>query len=327
MPASSPSWPRRGSTFGDRVDLDASSWQLAARFGYEPSGNGSSQGIDLPKAPPATEVSANGGYAVPDAPATLAAGGRGDVGPPLVPLPAGTRPVVSFAQQRLWFVDQLYPGTVSYNAVRLWRLPADVDPDILAAACSAVAARHDVLRSRFPAVGGQPVVVYEAPVPVPLARVTVADSAAAASVIADQRGLSFDLATGPLIRTTLLEYPDGSRELLVVMHHIVTDGWSWGIFASEVAVCYDAFGGRAGPCPRPAARELRRLCRLAAFLAHRGEPRDRGGVVAAVPGRRPACPRAAERSSPAAGALLRRQHGRRRPRRGASRAPARRRPR
>ena len=166
------------------------------------------------------------------------------------PLPA------SFAQQRLWFLDQMEPESPLYNMPTALRLSGRLDPAVLAAALAAVAARHEALRTTFAAADGEPVQRIagrlELPLPVvdlaalpPAAVDEVADDLAAAEALRP-----FDLARGPLVRATLVRSGPEDHLLVLVMHHIVSDGWTFGILVRELAALYEAFSARQ-PSPLP----------------------------------------------------------------------------
>ncbi|WP_143144973.1 non-ribosomal peptide synthetase, partial [Streptomyces humi] len=164
---------------------------------------------------------------------------------------------LSFAQQRLWFLDQLDPGSVEYNVPLLVRwTDGDLDVLALAAALSAVVARHEVLRTRLVA-GGPDGVAYQvidepAPFPLPVADVSGDRDpvAAARKLVTADVMTSFDLASGPLIRATLIRLAPREHVLAVAVHHVAFDEWSVRVFRHELSTLYDAL--RAGdPDPLP----------------------------------------------------------------------------
>ncbi|GAA1240494.1 hypothetical protein GCM10009665_34200 [Kitasatospora nipponensis] len=166
----------------------------------------------------------------------------------LAPLRPGSAVTVSYAQQRLWFLDQVTPGNPAYNLPYVLRLDGDLDPVALAAALTAVVARHDALRTVFPALDGAPAPRVQAPAPVPLPVADLrgaTDERVRAEIDAEFRH-GFDLAAGPLLRTRLLHVEDRAHLLLLTFHHIVFDGWSYALFADEVGSAYSG-----GPLPVP----------------------------------------------------------------------------
>ncbi|MGW1765529.1 amino acid adenylation domain-containing protein [Streptomyces sp. NPDC002073] len=162
------------------------------------------------------------------------------------------RPVLSFAQQRLWFLEQMHPGSIAYvTADTVYRIRGPLDVPALRRALRSVAERHATLRSHFADDAGQPYVVVG-----PADRVTLrvvdlagrADPAAdAADHVARELRTPFDLAAGPLLRTTLLRLGEDDHVLAAVVHHIAFDGWSIGVFERDLATAYRA--ARAGGEP------------------------------------------------------------------------------
>ncbi|MCP2343571.1 non-ribosomal peptide synthase/polyketide synthase [Actinomadura rupiterrae] len=183
--------------------------------------------------------------------ARLVDGTRRRTRPPLTA--AHPRPDVlplSFAQQRMWFLDRLERGGAEgvYNIGLALRVRGELDSAALEAALGDVAERHESLRTVFPEVGDTPVqrvLDGEAGRPV-LARGTTTESDLNRTITADlNRG--FDLTTEPPWRTTLLTLAPGEAVLLVVAHHIAVDGWSMGVLARDLGTAYDA--RRAGRAP------------------------------------------------------------------------------
>ena len=174
--------------------------------------------------------------------------------PPLGPRPRTPPPPLSFAQQRLWFLDQLAPGSAAYNLAAAVDIAGPLAAPALRRAIAALAARHESLRTRFVAADGVAVQVIDAAASTALPHVDLR-ALAPARREAERRRLAaaegdrpFDLAAGPLLRTRLLELAPERHLLLCVMHHIVSDGWSLGIFTRELLALYaGAAGGRARP--------------------------------------------------------------------------------
>lgn len=157
------------------------------------------------------------------------------------PAPAGDRPALSFGQERLWFLDQLAPGSAAYNICAAYRVIGPLDARRLTAALRAVCERHELLRAfvvrtpqqlRFDLLSARAVVPDLVPRPVP-------------DLDAELRELTrkpFDLAVGPLLRADLLV--DGADHVLVIVaHHLVFDGLSIGPFQDDLAQAYRALGG------------------------------------------------------------------------------------
>nr|WP_279636949.1 non-ribosomal peptide synthetase [Corallococcus llansteffanensis] len=177
--------------------------------------------------------------------------------PPLVRAGRTSAPPLSFAQQRLWFIDQLEPGNSLYNMPLPLRLIGALDVDALHASLDALMARHESLRTTFRMEAGQPVQHVHAEASVPFEFVDLTDLPDAADRQAElmQRGLAesrrpFDLARGPVIRALLLKVEAQEHVLVLHLHHIVSDGWSLGVLVREMTALYEAFShGRAPTLP------------------------------------------------------------------------------
>jgi amino acid adenylation domain-containing protein len=159
---------------------------------------------------------------------------RGTAGPALL----------SFAQRRLWFLDQIAPGGATYNIAFAVRLEGALDPAALAASLSAVVRRHEVLRSTFSVQGDEPVQHVRAAVPVPLPRIDLEAlppgprETERERLAAHEASLPFDLTVGPLLRAWLLRLEPQLHVVLLTFHHIVSDGWSVEVFVREMAAFY-----------------------------------------------------------------------------------------
>jgi amino acid adenylation domain-containing protein len=164
--------------------------------------------------------------------------------------PAVAELPLSFAQQRLWFLDQWEPGNPAYNIHSAVRLRGPLDAAAFAGALREVVRRHEALRTTFPSVDGKPAqrIVSGVDLEMPVADLSALppdrrDAEARRLALADAVR-SFDLARGPLLRAALLRVELAEHVALVSMHHIVSDGWSVGVLVGEVAALYGAF--RAG---------------------------------------------------------------------------------
>ena len=154
---------------------------------------------------------------------------------------------LSFAQQRLWFLDRLYPDQAGYNVALAHRLRGELDQAILERSLDALVRRHEPLRTAFRASGGVPrqVILDPAPARLPLVDLTdrpaaQRETAARRLAVEELRG-RFDLAAGAPIRARLLRLGDRDHVLLLTMHHIVSDGWSLGVLYRELATLYTSF--------------------------------------------------------------------------------------
>jgi hypothetical protein len=158
---------------------------------------------------------------------------------------------LSFAQERLWFLDQLQPGNPAYNLFDGWRLRGSLDVDALVRAFHEVVRRHEVLRSNFPAVHEQPVQVFRATSDLAFHRVDLQDvvpsdrEATLQRLISEEARRPFDLNSGLLSRITLYRLDAANHVLLITMHHIISDAWSLGVLYNEINHAYAArVGGR-----------------------------------------------------------------------------------
>jgi amino acid adenylation domain-containing protein/non-ribosomal peptide synthase protein (TIGR01720 family) len=157
---------------------------------------------------------------------------------------------LSFAQQRLWFLHQLEPGSDFYNVPIALRIRGPLDANVLGECCNEVARRHEVLRTTYPIKDGAPVQQIGKAECLPLAFTDLgalpADQAEAAAIdrISKEAQLPFDLSCGPLLRLSLLRLTNADHVFLLNMHHIVVDEWSLGIIVRELSLLYEAFLAR-----------------------------------------------------------------------------------
>jgi amino acid adenylation domain-containing protein len=177
--------------------------------------------------------------------------------PPLMSVPRAAAMPLSFAQQRLWFLDQLLPGNPSYNIPCAFRLTGELRADVLAKALGELLRRHEVLRTTFPLVDGQPVQVispagaHQLPL-VDLGHLPEGERETAARRLAEAEAEQpFDLARGPVFRAKLLRLGAQDHRLLLTLHHIAADGWwSLEVFTRELSALYEALAtGRPSPLP------------------------------------------------------------------------------
>ncbi|HKV06649.1 MAG TPA: condensation domain-containing protein, partial [Thermoanaerobaculia bacterium] len=184
------------------------------------------------------------------------AAGPGREAPPLAPRPRGGEIPLSFAQLRLWFLDQWAPGLSGYNMPTPLRLRGGLDPSALHRALTEIVRRHEALRTVFPARDGEPYQRVLPPGVQPLPRVDLEGlppalrEAETLRVARTEARLPFDLERGPLMRTALVRLSARDHALLTTTHHIVSDGWSLGIFTREMAALYAAFSA-GDPSPLP----------------------------------------------------------------------------
>jgi amino acid adenylation domain-containing protein len=162
----------------------------------------------------------------------------------------------SFAQQRLWFLNQLEPGSPAYNIAFAIRLRGQLKVDALELSLAEIVSRHETLRTTFIAFEGRPVQVVAPYLEITLPVIDLRGEAAeereerARQLAGEEARRVFDLAQGPLLRATLLRLDTAEYVLLLTMHHIISDGWSMGVIVREMAALYDAFGkGQTSPLP------------------------------------------------------------------------------
>ncbi|RKG98938.1 amino acid adenylation domain-containing protein, partial [Corallococcus sp. CA053C] len=164
---------------------------------------------------------------------------------------------LSFAQQRLWFLDRMEPGTTLFNIPAAFRLRGPLDARALERAFNALVERHESLRTRFLEQDGQPVQVAVPSLELTLARVDLMGLAPdqreqeARRRLAEEARRPFDLTCGPLLRIHLLRLTAEEHVLLLTMHHIVSDGWSMEVLIREVGVFYEAFSTGVAPVLAP----------------------------------------------------------------------------
>ncbi|WUP96012.1 amino acid adenylation domain-containing protein [Streptomyces sp. NBC_00247] len=186
-------------------------------------------------------------------PATLAAVLRGPATAaqaPLVPADRADGPLpLSFAQQRLWFLDQLTPGSAEYLVPMGLRVRGELDTNALASAFTGLVARHEILRTRFVTDdSGRPSQIVDAPWSVTPVVHDVRNAApglegrerTAQELMGKEARRPFDLDGGRLLRVDLVRVAQDDQFLLITLHHIVSDGWSSGILARELRELYAA---------------------------------------------------------------------------------------
>jgi amino acid adenylation domain-containing protein len=177
-------------------------------------------------------------------------------GPPIQPAAVGGPAPTSFAQESLWFLDRLNPGLPTFNVTAAVRVSGPLDPDILTRAFAEIVRRHEALRTTFEVVDGRPVQVVSPGVNAVLAVTDLSDlpegrrAAEAERLATEEAREPFDLSRGPLARARVLRLGERDHAVLLTMHHAVTDGWSFGVAARELAVIYEAFR-KGEPSPLP----------------------------------------------------------------------------
>ncbi|HVR95359.1 MAG TPA: condensation domain-containing protein, partial [Thermoanaerobaculia bacterium] len=176
--------------------------------------------------------------------------------PPLLPASRDGSLPLSFAQQRLWFIDQLEPGSPLYNMPVALRVQGALDGSVLALTLGEIVRRHEALRTAFAVRDDAPVQVIQPPQPFGLPVVDLSGlpesrrEAQALALSGEEAGRPFDLGRGPLLRCLLLRLTGEDHVLALTLHHIASDGWSMGILIREVAALYPALAA-GNPSPLP----------------------------------------------------------------------------
>jgi amino acid adenylation domain-containing protein len=166
-------------------------------------------------------------------------------------------PPLSFGQERLWFLDRLEPGRAVYNMPLALSLRGRLDLAALAASLGSIVARHEALRTVFADTELGPVQVISAPSAAAPPRVDLTGlpvarrEAAGVGLAEDEAARPFDLARGPLLRTTLLRLQPDWHMALFTMHHIVSDGWSLGVLVREMGALYAGYSRGERPALPP----------------------------------------------------------------------------
>jgi len=163
----------------------------------------------------------------------------------------------SFAQQRLWFLDQLEPGSSVFNIPAALRISGRLDIDVLRRSVEEVVNRHETLRTRFIVTeDGEPAQIIESSATVGLSVLDLRSLAEDArrervrELMDEEARRGFDLSRGPLLRTSLLRIDEEQYLLLFTMHHIISDAWSMGVLVREISVLYEALSrDAASPLP------------------------------------------------------------------------------
>ena len=172
------------------------------------------------------------------------AAARSTIAPPIRPRPSGAVAPLSFSQQRLWLIHQLDPQSHLYNVPRAVRMKGCIQPALLQTSLNEIVRRHEVLRTTFVAQVEQPVqkVAEQLHVALPITDLSALETSKQESEIRrlglEEYRKPFDLAAGPLIRARLIRLSESDHVLVLVMHHIVSDGWTGGLLFEELGALY-----------------------------------------------------------------------------------------
>ncbi len=164
--------------------------------------------------------------------------------------PASQFAPLSFSQQRLWFLEQLVPGSSVYNMHDAVRIRGAIDPQLLQKALSRIVQRHESLRTTFTRKDGEPMQMIQTSREVDLPIESVSDEQRAEEIAREETIRPFDLETGPLFRVRLIRLNKEDHILLWTMHHIISDGWSLGLIIKEVTTLLQAYSQNL-PDPLP----------------------------------------------------------------------------
>ncbi|WP_250125636.1 condensation domain-containing protein [Chroococcidiopsis sp. CCMEE 29] len=163
---------------------------------------------------------------------------------------------LSFAQQRLWFLEQLEPGTATYNIPAAVLLTGSLNGVALEQSLNQVIKHHEALRTNFATVEGRPIQIIKEALTLTLLVIDLQDLSdperefEVRRLATEEAQIPFDLEQGPLLRVTLLRLSQEEHIVLLTMHHIVSDGWSMGVLLRELAALYEAFStGKSSSLP------------------------------------------------------------------------------
>jgi amino acid adenylation domain-containing protein/non-ribosomal peptide synthase protein (TIGR01720 family) len=178
------------------------------------------------------------------------------ISPPLLPVSREGELPLSFAQQRLWFLDKLEPNNPAYNCPGGMRFIGLLNVAVLGRCINEIIRRHETLRTTFATVDGRAIQVIAPPSPMPLPLVDLCElpeserEGEARRLGTEETHRPFDLARGPLVRVILLRLSEEEHALLLTLHHIISDAWSGGVLWQELATLYEA-SSRGKPSPLP----------------------------------------------------------------------------
>lgn len=171
------------------------------------------------------------------------------------------QPELSFAQERFWFLDQLEPGSTEFHITAAAQLTGPLDREALGLAAQGLATRHEVLRSSYPAKDGRPTVHVDERAPAVLHTAALDSGQGVEEAIRRAHAEPFELQRGPLWRVELIELGPDEHLLILVLHHIISDGWSVGLMAAELAERYNRLAQGATFEEAPAPPSFRVLAR------------------------------------------------------------------
>ena len=165
---------------------------------------------------------------------------------PLRPVPRDQPLPLSVVQEGIWFIQWLAPEATAYNVPRALRIRGDLNAGTVAEAFSALERRHEILRTTFPDMDGEPVQVIHHPRGIPVPVTDMMDVPAAERddliqrLILEAGQTPFDMANGPLIRVMLVRFGPRDHVLIIIEHHLIHDGWAQGVFLRDFLESYEA---------------------------------------------------------------------------------------
>ncbi|MEG3162875.1 condensation domain-containing protein, partial [Sphingomonas sp. LB2R24] len=182
----------------------------------------------------------------------------GTIAPPIDVAQRPSTLLLSYAQERLWFLEELGHAGAAYNMPLSLRLTGVLDTDALEASLAELVRRHESLRTGFGSETGKPFQCIAPAVEMPLAVVDLTllvateQDAEVRRLVQAEVDTPFDFSADSLFRRKLLRLSGESHILLMTMHHIVSDGWSLGVLVRELGALYEAYSqGRSSPLPEP----------------------------------------------------------------------------
>ncbi len=173
--------------------------------------------------------------------------------PPLEPVPRDQPLPLTFAQEGIWFLQRLAPESSTYNVPRSLRIRGHFDLVNVREALAVLERRHEILRTTFPDIDGEPVQIVHPPRGIPVSMIEMAPmeeeqlESAIRQKILEAGRRPFDLTTGPLIRTMVIRLGPADHVLIVIEHHLIHDGWSQGVFLRDFLETYDALVSDRAP--------------------------------------------------------------------------------
>jgi amino acid adenylation domain-containing protein len=172
--------------------------------------------------------------------------GKKFLAPAILPVARGEQLLLSYSQQRLWFIDQLEPASATYNMPAAIRIQGPLNAVALEQAFSEIIRRHESLRTSFPSIDGRPLqsISSVSTLFIHIVNLCHINNDIAQQLVTSLAGQEaqrpFNLSTGPLLRVKLLRLSESDHVALVTMHHIISDGWSMSVFVREMMSLYDS---------------------------------------------------------------------------------------